>query len=279
MKLPLLFSVFVVCTVLRVSATFCQVGNSSSCQRLLTSSDSDACYSCDGGTSVEAGSCDRGLHSLTPQCSELQMKCEANGGQFLWCYGDSCNSCKPRYLPLPLDTWAKKSVAFVTAHPDDLEALAGATVTALTKQVGSIAHALCRQSRICHTSLPREPQSTSSSSPTATRAAAPPSAKISHPMKSQQPGAWRQLQLPPLSAYRSPMSAAMDVEASFVFHSLCRCTCSAMKTEAWLAPTTTTYVPHSLQRPPLQIVHYRFSATWCRSCVWREQTSSFHFSR
>ena len=121
------------CAVVQALATKCNVGTGSSCLPQPTTS-SDACYTCDNGISVEAGSCSQ-VQTPGFMCSDLQPKCEASGGVFTWCYGDSCNSCSPRYQPLPLATWANKSVAFVTAHPDDLEALAGATVAALTAQV------------------------------------------------------------------------------------------------------------------------------------------------
>jgi hypothetical protein len=125
------------CAVSQAVATRCKVGISNSCaeQLLPLNQSSFACYTCDNGLFVEAGSCSQNFYEPTAMCSDLQLKCEAHGGVFTWCYGDSCNSCSPRYQPLPLETWANKSVAFVTAHPDDLEALAGATVAALTKQV------------------------------------------------------------------------------------------------------------------------------------------------
>ena len=127
------------CAVSCAVAATCQVSSGSSCQPQVVP-ESSACYTCDFGSSVEAGSCDR---LVPPGCSDKQYACEGAGGAFTWCYGDSCNSCSPRYIPMPLWAWANKSVAFVTAHPDDLEALAGATVAALTKQVTSRARAQC----------------------------------------------------------------------------------------------------------------------------------------
>jgi hypothetical protein len=119
------------CVSLCAAASVCNVGNASSCGPLPVGQD-DACYTCDNGHSIDAGSCDR--RQAGDPCGSIEAKCEANGGVFTWCYGSSCNSCTASYRPLPVAAWSNKSVAFVTAHPDDLEALAGATVAALTKQ-------------------------------------------------------------------------------------------------------------------------------------------------
>ena len=131
------FACLVSCTV----AATCHVSNGSSCQPQVVSA-SSACYTCDNGM-VDAGSCERSYTPWVYSCDDRETACQSAGGMFTWCYGDSCNSCSPRYRALPLQAWANKSVAFVTAHPDDLEALAGATVAALTKQVSSSASALC----------------------------------------------------------------------------------------------------------------------------------------
>ena len=121
----------------------CYVGNTSSCL-LQPVDDFSACYSCDGGPAAEAGSCwIQAPAPHTAMCADVRPQCEADGGVFSWCYGDACNSCTPRSQRLALDAWTGKSVAFVTAHPDDLEALAGASVAALTKQVGPSARAGC----------------------------------------------------------------------------------------------------------------------------------------
>jgi hypothetical protein len=135
----------------------CNVGNTSGCS-LQPVVEYNACFTCDSGYEVEASSCAMvPLGSTQVFCHDVRPKCEAEGGVFTWCYGDSCNSCNPRYQSLSLAAWIDKSVAFITAHPDDLEALAGATVAALTKQVGSsgcdgCAHLLTRYRALPSTS-------------------------------------------------------------------------------------------------------------------------------
>jgi hypothetical protein len=177
------------CAIALAAATVCKVGNSSSCVSQVVDA-SFACYTCDSGTHVEAGSCAQAESASS--CTSRQKQCEEDGGVFTWCFGDSCNVCSPRFRPLPLESWANKSVAFVTAHPDDLEALAGATVAALTKQV-SCSNCV----KMIAVTSSREPPCTSSSSPTATRGAAQLSAAISHPIKLQLSGERKHLLLLP----------------------------------------------------------------------------------
>ena len=83
------------------SANSCNVGNASVCSPQPVV-EYNACFTCDSGDTVDAGSC-----ALNPfptalvWCSDMQSKCEADGGVFTWCYGDACNSCAPRYVTLP----------------------------------------------------------------------------------------------------------------------------------------------------------------------------------
>ncbi len=84
-----------------VLSTKCYAGNASSCL-LQPVDDFSACFSCDGGRSAEAGNCwIQAPAPYTAMCADVRPQCEADGGVFSWCYGDACNSCTPRYQPLP----------------------------------------------------------------------------------------------------------------------------------------------------------------------------------
>jgi hypothetical protein len=121
------------CVLSCAVALTCNVGNASSCGP-QDANYTSACYTCDLSPVIEAGSCSVVPFSQDSSCQSLGADCDSAGGVFNLCFGNACNSCSARFRPLSVDLWGNKSVAFVTAHPDDLEALAGATVAALTKQ-------------------------------------------------------------------------------------------------------------------------------------------------
>jgi LmbE family N-acetylglucosaminyl deacetylase len=229
-------------------ASRCNVGNSSGCS-LLPVDDFNACFTCDSGTAVEAGSCAlQHPPEAAVMCRDVRPKCEAEGGVFTWCYGDSCNGCSPRYRTLPLDAWVDKSVVFVTAHPDDLEALAGATVAALVNQVGSSSARFARAADA--------PQGSAVNIIIITNGDKGCSAAFCQNYTSDQIAVTRRAEAVAAAAALGVQSSNVQptppapphavIAVSPPPHSAVRCfscTSSAMRTEAWLPPTTMKFPP------------------------------------